>query len=84
MDPEAARVCRGNGEPSACGSDETPDLSRGSFLPLLRIRSAAFALPPARAVASFASTSATSSSMALDLAVNSGDDVEMREGSTEA
>ena len=61
-----------------------PDLSRGSFFPLLLIRSTAFAPPPNLAVASLASKSATSASMAFDFSVNSGEDVEMRDGRTEA
>lgn len=59
-------------------------LSRGSIFPLLRMRSAAFAPPPARAVVSFASRSATSWSMAPARARNSGEEGETREGRTEA
>ena len=57
-------------------------LSRGSFFPLFLIRSAAFAPPPSRAFASFASRSATTSSMAFARAWNSGDPVEMSDGRT--
>ncbi len=57
-------------------------LSRGSFFPLFRIRSAAFAPPPSRAFASFASRSATTSSIAFARAWNSGEAVEMSDGRT--
>ena len=59
---------------------ETRHLSRGSFFPLLLMRSAAFAPPPARAMASFASRSATTWSMASARARNSGEDDETRDG----
>ena len=68
---------------SASGEGKGRHLSRGSFFPLLLIRSAAFAPPPSRAVASFASRSATTSSIALARAWNSGDAVEMSDGKTE-
>ena len=66
------------------GEKEKRHLSRGSFLPLLRIRSAAFAPPPSREVASFASRSATTLSMASARALNSEEEGEMREGRIEA
>jgi hypothetical protein len=59
-------------------------LSRGNFFPLLRIRSVAFAPPPSRAAASFASRSATTWSIALARAWKSGEEGDMREGRTEA
>ena len=59
-------------------------LSRGNFFPLLRIRSAAFAPPPSRAAASFASRSAMTRSMAFARAWKSGEEGETREGRTEA
>ena len=58
-------------------------LSLGSFFPLLLIRSAAFGPPPCLTAASFVSRSATRVSIASDLALNSGDAVEMSEGSTD-
>jgi hypothetical protein len=62
----------------------SPNRSRGSLFPLFRIRSEALKPPPWRASASFVSKSRTSSSIASDLAVNSGEEVEMKVGSTEA
>lgn len=62
---------------------ETRHLSRGSFFPLLLMRSAAFAPPPTRAAASFASRSATTLSMASARARNSGEEDETREGRSE-
>lgn len=59
-------------------------LSRGSFFPLLRIRSAALDPPPSLAVAVFASNSATNSSIASAFPLNSGDVVETSDGSTDA
>lgn len=57
--------------------------SRGNSFPLLLIRSTAFRLPPWRASDTFSSRSRTSSSMAVAFALNSGDEVEMSEGSTD-
>ena len=64
--------------------DRVAHLSRGSFFPLIRMRSAALGPPPARAAARFASRSATRLSMASARARNSGDEDETREGRTEA
>lgn len=77
-------VGRQQGEMVLLMGGETRHLSRGSFFPLLFIRSVAFGPPPARAAASFASRSATTWSMASARARNSGEEDETREGRTEA
>jgi hypothetical protein len=66
------------------GGEGGTNRSRGNFLPLLLILSAAFGPPPCRAIDILYSRSFTSSSIACDLAWNSGEVVDMREGNTDA
>jgi hypothetical protein len=63
---------------------KTPDRSRGRHLPLLRILSAAFGPPPSRAALVFNSKSSTSLSIDAAFAWNSGEQVEINEGGSDA